>query len=113
VAPCPDGEPVLTARQSFRSGRWRRGRVPTGANPEEAAKVAIARRAKPGAPPDHVRLVLTLELRRALAEHLSVEAIRSDDHDECCHHEQRDEGSEQDSGAMIAPADKVEWKATP
>ena len=65
------------SRQSFRSGRWQRGRVPTGANPEEAAKVAIARRAKPGAPPDHVRLVLTLELRRALAEHLSAEAIRS------------------------------------
>ena len=45
--------------------------------PDEAAKIAIARRAKPGAPPDHVRLVLTLELRRALAEQLSARAIRS------------------------------------
>jgi hypothetical protein len=44
--------------------------------PEEAAKVAIARRAKPGAPPGYVRLVLTLELRRALAEQLSAQAIR-------------------------------------
>ena len=52
-------------------------RPPAGVDPEEAAKVAIARRAKPGAPPDHVRLVLTLELRRALAESLSAEAIQS------------------------------------
>ena len=52
-------------------------RPPAGVDPEEAAKVAIARRAKPGAPPDHVRLVLTLELRRALAERLSAQAIRS------------------------------------
>jgi hypothetical protein len=48
-----------------------------GVDPEQAAKVAIARRAKPGAPPDHVRLVLTLELRRAVAEQLSARAIRS------------------------------------
>jgi hypothetical protein len=47
------------------------------AEPEEAAKLAIARRAKPGAPSDHVRLVLTLDLRRALAEQLSAQAIRS------------------------------------
>jgi hypothetical protein len=45
--------------------------------PEEAAKIAIARRARPGAPPDRVRLVLTLELRKALAERLSAMAIRS------------------------------------
>jgi len=44
--------------------------------PEEAAKFALARRAKPGAPQDHVRLVLTLELQRALAEQLSARAIR-------------------------------------
>ena len=44
--------------------------------PEQAAKIAIARRAKPGAPPVYVRLVLSLELRRALAEHLSARAIR-------------------------------------
>jgi hypothetical protein len=48
-----------------------------GLDPERAAKVAIARRAKPGAPPGRVRLVLTLELRRALAEQLSAKAIRS------------------------------------
>jgi len=43
--------------------------------PEQSAKVAIARRAKPGAPPGHVRLILTLELRQALAEQLSARAI--------------------------------------
>jgi len=48
-----------------------------GVDPEQAAKIAIARRAKPGAPPGHVRLMLTLELRLALAEQLSAEAIRS------------------------------------
>jgi hypothetical protein len=48
-----------------------------GLDPEEAAKLAIARRAKPRGPPGHVRLVLTLELRRALAEQLSAKAIRS------------------------------------
>ena len=45
--------------------------------PEEAAKAAIARRAKPGAPPGYVRLVLSLELRHALAEQLSARAIRA------------------------------------
>jgi len=46
-------------------------------DPEQAAKLAIGRRAKPGALPDHARLVLTLELRHALAEQLSAQAIRS------------------------------------
>lgn len=46
-------------------------------DPEHAAKRATARRAKPGAPQDHVRLVLTLELRTSLAERLSEQAIRS------------------------------------
>jgi len=45
--------------------------------PEEAAKVAIARRAKLGAPPSYVRLVLSLELRRHLAEQPSAWAIRA------------------------------------
>jgi hypothetical protein len=45
--------------------------------PRQAATVAIAPRAKLGAPPDHVRLVLTLELRMALAELLSEKAIRA------------------------------------
>ena len=43
-----------------------------------AAKVAIARRAKPSSVPEHVRLVLTLELRRELAEKLSERAIREE-----------------------------------
>src|SRR5438132_1521067 len=47
-----------------------------GAEPEETAKVAIARRAKRAARPGYVKLVLTLELRRALAEQLSARAIR-------------------------------------
>lgn len=47
-----------------------------GVDPEQAAKVAIARRAKPGAPPGCVRLFLSLELRQALAEQLSARAIR-------------------------------------
>ena len=46
--------------------------------PEEAARLAIARRAKPGAPLGYVRLVLTLELRRELAEKLSERAIREE-----------------------------------
>jgi hypothetical protein len=45
-------------------------------DPAQAAKVAIARRAKPASRPDHVKLVLTLELRRALAEQMSARAIR-------------------------------------
>jgi len=47
-----------------------------GVEAEQAAKVAIARRTKPSALPDHVKLVLTLDLRRALAERLSAKAIR-------------------------------------
>jgi len=47
-----------------------------GMTPEQAAKVAIARRAKPASRADHVKLVLTLDLRRALAERLSARAIR-------------------------------------
>ena len=47
-------------------------------DPEKAVKLAIARRAKPSSVPDHVRLVLTLELRRELAEKLSERAIREE-----------------------------------
>ncbi len=46
--------------------------------PAAAARLAIARRAKPSSIPDHVRLVLTLELRRELAEKLSERAIREE-----------------------------------
>jgi hypothetical protein len=53
----------------------RRGSIP---EPEEAAKLAIARRGKLSPVPDHVRLVLTLEHRRELAEKLSLKAIKSE-----------------------------------
>ena len=46
--------------------------------PELAARLAIDRRAKPSAIPGYVRLLLTLELRRELAEKLSQQAIRSE-----------------------------------
>ena len=59
----------LAAASTSRSGRV--------LEPGQAAKLAVARRAKAGAPPDHVRLVLSLELRTALAELLSEKAIRS------------------------------------
>jgi hypothetical protein len=45
--------------------------------PEVAARLAISRRAKPSAIPGYVRLLLTLELRRELANKLSQQAIRS------------------------------------
>ena len=47
-----------------------------GMDAEQAVKGAIARRAKPGALPGYVRLVLTLELRQTFAEQLSARAIR-------------------------------------
>jgi len=53
-------------------------RLSGGLEPAAAAKLAVARRAKPSAVPDHVRLVLTLELRRELAEKLSERAIREE-----------------------------------
>jgi len=46
--------------------------------PEIAARVAVSRRAKPSSLPGYVRLLLTLELRRELAEKLSLKAIRSE-----------------------------------
>jgi hypothetical protein len=46
--------------------------------PEIAARIAVSRRAKPSPVPDHVRLVLTLELLRELAEKLSERAIREE-----------------------------------
>ena len=55
-----------------------RKRVSTVLEPAAAARLAIARRAKPSPVPDHVRLLLTLELRRELAEKLSLKAIKSE-----------------------------------
>ncbi len=66
-----------TARRPISLSPSRPDVVAAFPEPEEAAKLAIARRAKPGAPPDHVRLMLTLELQRALAEQLSISAIRT------------------------------------
>jgi hypothetical protein len=40
------------------------------------AKIAIARRTKPSAVPGNVKLTITLDLKRALAEGLSARAIR-------------------------------------
>ena len=55
-----------------------RKRLSTVLDPAAAARLAVARRAKPSAVPDHVRLALTLELRRELAEKLSLRAIKSE-----------------------------------
>jgi hypothetical protein len=44
-------------------------------DPATAARLAVARRAKPSPVPNHVRLALTLELRPELAEKLSERAI--------------------------------------
>ena len=46
--------------------------------PEEAAKRAIARRAKPSPVPYCLRLVLNLELRQELAGKLSLRVIKSE-----------------------------------
>ena len=51
---------------------------PRALDPEVAARVAISRRGKPSANPGHVKLLLTLDLRRELAEKLSQQAIRSE-----------------------------------
>ena len=53
-------------------------RRPTVLSPEIAARIAVSRRAKPSSIPGYVRLLLTLELRRELAEKLSLKAIKSE-----------------------------------
>ena len=53
-------------------------RRPNVLAPEIAARVAVSRRAKPSAVPGYVRLLITLELRRELAEKLSERAIREE-----------------------------------
>jgi hypothetical protein len=45
-------------------------------NADQVAKAAIAHRAKPSAVPGYVKLTITLELKRELAERLSARAIR-------------------------------------
>jgi len=49
---------------------------PRNVDPEAVAKIAIECRAKPSAVPGSVKLMLVLELRRALAERLSARGIR-------------------------------------
>ena len=51
---------------------------PSGSNPHpiKPPKPYIARRAKPSVVPGHVKLTLTLDMRRDLAERLSARAIR-------------------------------------
>ena len=44
--------------------------------PELAARVYIARRSKPSVVPGHLKLTMTLDMRRELAERLSARAIR-------------------------------------
>ena len=44
--------------------------------PEQAAKIAVARRAKPSVAPGHVKLTLTLDMPRDLVERLSARSIR-------------------------------------
>ena len=46
--------------------------------PETAARIAVSRRSKPSSIPGYIRLLLTLELRRELAEKLSERAIREE-----------------------------------
>ena len=53
-------------------------RRPRTLAPETAARIAVSRRAKPSSIPGYVRLLLTLELRRELAEKLSERAIREE-----------------------------------
>ena len=47
-------------------------------DPDQVAKVAIARRTKPSTRPGHVKLTLTLDVPRELAERLSARAIREE-----------------------------------
>ena len=46
-----------------------------GRYPNQLAKIAVARRGKPSAKPGNVKLTLTLDLPRSLAETLSAQAI--------------------------------------
>jgi len=51
-------------------------KTPARAEPDQLAKAAIARGAKPSVTPGHVKLTFTLDLPRALAKRLSARAIR-------------------------------------
>ena len=45
--------------------------------PEQIAKGAIAKRGKPSAVPGNVKLTVTLDVKRALAERLTATAVRA------------------------------------
>ena len=47
-------------------------------DPDELAKIAVARRTKPSAKPGNVRLMLTLDVPRELAERLTARALREE-----------------------------------
>jgi hypothetical protein len=49
-----------------------------GVEPEQAAKLAIDRRARPSTLRGHVKLALTVDIPRAPAERLSARAIREE-----------------------------------
>src|SRR5262249_24687476 len=68
----------MSTSPSFRSRLRCRSASSGVLEPAAAAKLAVARRARPSAVPDHVRLMLTLELRRELAEKLSLRTIKSE-----------------------------------
>ena|SRR5215471_13367071 len=78
-------EPFVGKRRS-RLGSTEQPELPLAApkkrphvlEPEVAARIAISRRGKPSAIPGYIRLLLTLELRRELAERLSLKAIKSE-----------------------------------
>src|SRR5262245_59711679 len=64
-----DGQPELPIAPGLKRGTARVRAT------EVAARLAVARRAKPSPIPGYVRLLLTLEVRRELAEKLSLRAI--------------------------------------
>src|SRR5215471_14354681 len=68
-----DGQPELPLTAAL---KWRTAGVLA---PEVAARIAVSRRAKPSPIPGYVRLLLTLEVRRELAETLSLRAIKAEE----------------------------------
>ncbi len=67
-----DGQPELPLAQGLKR------RTASVLAPDVAARLAVARRAKPSPISGYVRLLLTLEVRRELAEKLSLKAIKSE-----------------------------------
>jgi len=78
VGPCGRGRPDRSGTEQPELPLAALKLRPRVLEPEVAARVAISCRAKPSSLPGYVRLVLTLELRRELAEKLSLKAIKSE-----------------------------------